>query len=113
MTELIDNNGDKLFTTIYPNKGKETIILLHGGPGVPSDLIFVAEALADKYQVITFHQRGTKKSPCKSKNYSVNAYVSDLESVSEHYGIENFIYLDILGVGFLHKFMLSNIRRNY
>ncbi len=90
MTELIDNNGDKLFTTIYPNSGKETVILLHGGPGFPSDLTFVAETLANKFQVITFHQRGTKKSHCKSKDYSMNAYVSDLEAVAKHYNIKNF-----------------------
>ena len=90
MTELIDNNGDKLFTTIYPNAEKETIILLHGGPGFPSDLNFVAETLVDKFQVITFHQRGTKQSPCKSKNYSMNAYVSDIEAIAKHYKIEKF-----------------------
>jgi hypothetical protein len=32
-TSIVDNNGDKLYTIIYPNPGKETIILLHGGPG--------------------------------------------------------------------------------
>ena len=36
MTNLIDNHGDKLFSTIYTNAKKETIILLHGGPGFPS-----------------------------------------------------------------------------
>jgi proline iminopeptidase len=90
MTELINNNGDKLFTTIYQNIGKETIILLHGGPGFPSDLTFIAETLAKKFQVITFHQRGTKQSPCKSKDYSMNAYVSDLEAVAKYYHIKNF-----------------------
>ena len=90
MTELIDNNGDKLFTSIYPNEGKETVILLHGGPGFPSDLTFVAETLSDKFQVITFHQRGTKESPCASNDYSMNAYIADLEAVAKHYNIEKF-----------------------
>lgn len=52
MTHLIDNNRDKLFTTIYPNPNKETIILLHGGPGFPSDLKEVVEILKDSFQVI-------------------------------------------------------------
>ena len=90
MTNLIDNNGDKLFSTIYSNPNKETIILLHGGPGFPSDLKEVVEVLKYNFQVITFHQRGTKKSPCPSKNYSMNAYLSDIDSVAKFYGITKF-----------------------
>jgi proline iminopeptidase len=90
MTNLIDNGGDKLFSTIYANPSKETIILLHGGPGFPSDLTEVAEILKDSFQIITFHQRGTKKSPCKSKDYSMNAYISDVEAVAKFYGIQKF-----------------------
>jgi pimeloyl-ACP methyl ester carboxylesterase len=90
MTEIIDNGDTKLFTTIYPNIGKETIILLHGGPGFPGDLTEVAETLADKYQVITFHQRGTKKSPSKSHNYSMESYISDIDRIAAHYKLEKF-----------------------
>ena len=90
MTNLIDNNGDKLFSTIYPNPNKETIIFLHGGPGFPSDLLEVVEILRDSFQIITFHQRGTKKSPCKSKDYSMDAYISDVNAVAEFYNIQKF-----------------------
>lgn len=34
VTSIIDNKGDKLFSTICPNPAKEPIILLHGGAGV-------------------------------------------------------------------------------
>lgn len=90
MTTLIDNRGDKLFSTIYPNPLKETIILLHGGPGFPNDLNEIIEILKDNFQVITFHQRGTKKSPCTSKNYSMNAYLSDIEAIRQFYNIDKF-----------------------
>lgn len=90
MTNLIDNNGDKLFTTCFPNENKETVILLHGGPGFPSDLIEVVEVLKGRYQVITFHQRGTKKSPCPSKDYSMKAYISDINSIAKFYNIHKF-----------------------
>jgi proline iminopeptidase len=90
MTNVIDNNGDQLFSTIYPNPNKETIILLHGGPGFPSDLTEVAEILKDNFQIITFHQRGTKKSPCKSKDYSINAYITDVDAVAKFYGTQKF-----------------------
>lgn len=87
---LIDNKGDHLFTTCYPSSGKETILLLHGGPGFPSDLQEVAESLSDDFQVITFHQRGTKKSPCKSKDYSLQAYIGDIECIRVFYGLQTF-----------------------
>jgi pimeloyl-ACP methyl ester carboxylesterase len=89
-TELIDNTDTKLFVTIYPNTGKETIILLHGGPGFPDDLKEVAETFASKYQAISFHQRGTKKSPCKSDDYSIERYISDIDCVAEYFQIEKF-----------------------
>lgn len=60
MTNLIDNQGDKLFSTIYPNLSKETIILLHGGPGFPSDLLEVVEIFKDSFQIITFSPERNK-----------------------------------------------------
>jgi proline iminopeptidase len=90
MTNLIDNKGDKLYSIIYPNPSKETIILLHGGPGFPSELTEVVEVLKDSFQIITFHQRGTKKSPCISTDYSINAYISDVECISKFYNITKF-----------------------
>lgn len=90
MTNLIDNKGDKLYSVIYPNPSKETIILLHGGPGFPSDLKEVVEILKDSFQIITFHQRGTKQSPCNSNDYSMNAYSSDIECISKFYNIPKF-----------------------
>ena len=90
MTILIDNRGDKLFTTFYSNPGKETLVLLHGGPGFPGDLTAVTEILRNDFQIITFHQRGTAKSPCPSKDYSMEAYLSDIECITGDFGIPKF-----------------------
>ncbi|MDR2145354.1 MAG: alpha/beta hydrolase [Tannerella sp.] len=90
MENLIDNKSDKLFSTIYPNPAGETVFLLHGGPGFPSGFSVVADNLRNNFQVILFHQRGTKKSPCKSKNYSMKAYLSDMEAVRKFYEIDKF-----------------------
>lgn len=87
---IIDNQGDRIFTEIYPNQGKETVILLHGGPGFPSDFTPVIELLKSDFQVITFHQRGTKKSPMKNNDFSMEAYISDIESIRKFYQIEKF-----------------------
>lgn len=89
-TFIIDNSGDRLFTTIYPNAGKPTIMLLHGGPGFPDDLVEVVAVLKDRFQVVTFHQRGTGASPCPSKDYSMDAYISDVEAIRKYFGIDRF-----------------------
>ena len=90
MTNIIDNKTDKIFSTIYPDPQKETIILLHGGPGFPDDLEEVAEFLKSSFQIITFHQRGTRKSPCLSGDYSMSAYISDIDIVAKFYGLSKF-----------------------
>lgn len=89
-TRVINNGPDRLFTTFYPNKGRQTVILLHGGPGFPDDLLQVVLLLKEAYQVITFHQRGTRRSPCTTKDYSMEAYLSDIEAVRKFYGIDRF-----------------------
>ncbi len=86
----VSNGDDKLYTTIYPNAGKETIVLLHGGPGFPSDLTEIADILKDSFQIISFHQRGTQQSPCKSGHYTMASYLSDIDSVVKYYEVEQF-----------------------
>jgi len=54
---LIESKNAKLFTTIYPKQNAETVILLHGGPGVPMDYFPIADQLSHKYQAIAFDQR--------------------------------------------------------
>lgn len=89
-THIINNNGDSLYSIIYPNPEKETVILLHGGPGVPSDFTDVVNSLKENYQVITFHQRGTKKSPIQSHDYSMEAYLTDINAIAQFYNISTF-----------------------
>jgi proline iminopeptidase len=86
----IKTNDAELFTTVYANGGKETVLLLHGGPGVPEDLDPVAAFLAREFQVVYFHQRGTLRSPCASGNYDIDSYVADIDQVAAHFGLERF-----------------------
>lgn len=89
-TLSIPGKGAQLFTTVYPKTGVETVILLHGGPGVPDDLTFVAQHLSQNFQVITFHQRGTAKSPVSKSDYSMESYIADIDSIAAHFGLERF-----------------------
>ncbi|TPE46278.1 alpha/beta fold hydrolase [Pontibacter mangrovi] len=90
MELLVANQSTRLYTVTYPNAGKETVILLHGGPGVPDGLEPVAELLHQNYQVITFHQRGTLSSPCYANKYTVERYLSDIDSIAERFKLEKF-----------------------
>lgn len=87
---LIYNDRDQLYTQFYPYEGKETVILLHGGPGFPTDLQNVIDFLWPNYQIISFHQRGTRQSPCPSRNYSMLAYLSDITRIADHYKLDKF-----------------------
>lgn len=90
MAILVENKDARLFTVVYPNSGKETVILLHGGPGAPDGLGPVAEFLSADFQVISFHQRGTLNSPCFSHNYAISRYISDIDRIASPFNLQQF-----------------------
>lgn len=89
-TLTIGNKDTQLFVTAYPHKGQETVLLLHGGPGVPDDLTKVAQSLAGHFQIIGFHQRGTGLSLCRNSDYSVEAYMSDIDCIAQYFQLRKF-----------------------
>lgn len=90
-TMLIESASAKLFTVVYPKQSAETVILLHGGPGVPMDFSPIAEQLSRKYQVIAFDQRGTRRSPTVTgETYSIDDYIKDIEAIAQHFGVNKF-----------------------
>jgi proline iminopeptidase len=72
----------------------DTILLLHGGPGVPDYLEDVSRMLASKCRVIRFDQRGTGQSVCHSGRYALDDYINDVEAVRRARGLER---LKLLG----------------
>jgi proline iminopeptidase len=87
---MIDSTKASLFTTAYPKDNAETVVLLHGGPGVPMDFSAIAEPLTSKYQVVAFDQRGTGRSPARGATYSIDEYLADIEAISGHYDLGRF-----------------------
>lgn len=79
----IKNGNFTLNVKLYSKVNSETIILLHGGPGVPDDMLEVVEQLKDKYQIITFEQRGVGSSECNGCGYKMEDYISDIDAISE------------------------------
>ncbi len=86
----VQNGEVTLHTTIYPKENAETVILLHGGPGVPDPMTEVALELNNKFQVINFEQRGTGQSLNPNSEYAIADYISDIDSIASHFNLESF-----------------------
>ncbi|HCL66015.1 MAG TPA: alpha/beta hydrolase [Rhizobium sp.] len=87
---LIESGSSKLFTVLYQKHEAETVILLHGGPGVPMDLAPISEQLVRGYQVIAFDQRGTGRSPAIGASYAIDEYIKDLDAITHHFDVNEF-----------------------
>lgn len=88
--EVIVNNKTLLNVTIYQRPNAESIILLHGGPGVPNEMKEVTNLLKQKYQVIYFEQRGTGNSKCINCSYKMENYISDIDTIANYFQLANF-----------------------
>lgn len=86
----IQNGNAQLSTILYPKPKAETVILLHGGPGVPDSIEQVASQLNAKYQVIYFEQRNTGNSKCTDCSYTMNDYISDIDSIAHYFHLDDF-----------------------
>lgn len=79
-----------LNTTVYSKPSAETVILLHGGPGVPDSMKAIVQHLNNKYQVVTFEQRGTGASICNNCRYTIPDYLADIDSIANFLQIDSF-----------------------
>lgn len=89
----LELNGARLFVDVAgPAGAADTIIALHGAPGLGSH----AEpkksfgGLADTYRVITYDARGSGVSEAKPP-YTHDQWVADLEALRVFFGLERFI----------------------
>lgn len=97
IVEIVESGKAELHTRVYPRQPADSVIILHGGPGVPMDFDFVVEQLSKHYQVIIFNQRGTGLSPTGGGGFSVDEYINDINAIAEHFGLNRF---HLLGHGF-------------
>ena len=86
----IPSGNALLAVKLYPRPASETILLLHGGPGVPDEMTEVREALTGQLQVITFDQRGTGTDKCPGCAFSVPEYIDDINNIANHFQLEKF-----------------------
>jgi len=89
-TFTIHSGSCSIEARLYPITGAETVILLHGGPGVPADMTEVREILNQKYQVITFDQRGTGTGDHRKCTYMIPDYLQDVNNLAGFFSLPAF-----------------------
>lgn len=88
MKGMIASRGSRLSFAGIGNAA-ETVILLHGGPGMPDYLEEdVARILVPGYRVIRYDQRGSGDSVCRNGRFGLEDHVTDLESILKACGCE-------------------------
>jgi len=89
-TFIIQSGNCSLEARFYSRKGAESVILLHGGPGVPDDFTEVRETLNEKLQVITFDQRGTGRGDKRKCTYTMTDYLQDINNLAVFFELKSF-----------------------
>ncbi len=82
-------DGERLFYRVAGG-GRDTVIAIHGGPGVDLESIYRDFLpLAERHTVIFFDQRGTGRSSLPADTTRLNAatQVSDLEAIRNHFRV--------------------------
>ncbi|MDX9696493.1 MAG: alpha/beta hydrolase [Bacteroidales bacterium] len=72
----------------------QTVIIIHGGPGNDYKYLLPLKALADKYFVVFYDQRGTGLSPrVDAEEQSLENSLSDLDNIINYYSPHQPVYL--------------------
>ncbi len=87
---VIQSGNCSIEAKLYSTAGAYTVILLHGGPGVPDEMTEVRETLNRKYQVITFEQRGTGKGDHRNCTYTIADYLQDISNLAGFFKLTAF-----------------------
>ena len=112
MENYIKSGNAKIWTEISGNQMDKYAILCSGGPGCCDYLLPVSQMIDDGYNVIRFEQRGCGHSD-KDGKYDLETTVSDIETISEFYGINSWIVGGLLGALISRSCMRWNTLSGY
>ncbi|WP_026851670.1 proline iminopeptidase-family hydrolase [Glaciibacter superstes] len=84
--------GRLWWKSIDPETDAVPLILLHGGPGSPSDYLESLDVLGDERRVVVYDQLGCGRSdtPDAESLWRVETFVDALESLASDSGLETF-----------------------
>ncbi|MEG1773002.1 MAG: alpha/beta hydrolase [Clostridia bacterium] len=87
-------DGTKLYIEYCFNGCKNTIIILHGGPGQGCwQFTYLAEMLSKKFNVISFDQRGVLRSDEITYPFHSEMLIDDIEDIRMYFHIDKLIVL--------------------
>lgn len=89
---FINVDGGKVWYKVTGDGQKIPIILLHGGPGIPSYYLKPMAALGKDRQVIFYDQLGCGRSDrlTDTSKMTVSHFVEELKQVIDHFGLKEF-----------------------
>lgn len=80
-------NGVRLHVLTFGAPSNPPVIVVHGGPGADSRHLLPLAALADRYYVVFYDQRGSGLSERVSdERLTLDAFYGDLDAVVDRYG---------------------------
>lgn len=88
----INVDGGKVWYRVTGTGDKTPILVLHGGPGIPSYYLKPLEALSKDRQVVFFDQLGCGKSDriTDTTLMTIGHYVDEVEQVTNHLGLKEY-----------------------
>ena len=108
---FINVKGGKVWYRIVGSGDKPPLLLLHGGPGVPSYYLNPLAPLGDERSVIFFDQLGCGRSDriTDTTLMTVSNYVEQVQSVAKELGLQDYYLLGqswgtMLGVDYYLKY---------
>ena len=80
--------GSEIHYQIYGESRPETLVLIHGLDSAGATFTPVIEALAQKYRVLVYDQRGHGQTPGRGLRYDSSLMAADLEALLNHLGLK-------------------------
>ena len=99
----VDVPGGRVWTEVHGGGDATPLLVLHGGPGMPSHYLTSLVALADERPVVLYDQLGCGRSerPVDPSLWTVERAVAELEAVREALGLARVHVLGHSWGGFL------------
>ncbi len=100
---MLDVPGGRVWCGTYGGGPAVPLVVLHGGPGMPSHYLETLTALADERPVILFDQLGCGRSdrPADPSLWTVERAVAEVEAVRRGLGVDRMHVLGHSWGGFL------------
>jgi proline iminopeptidase len=107
---FVDVSGGRIWYRVVGNGPGTPLLLLHGGPGVPSVYLKPLEALADERPVVFYDQLGSGQSdrPKDSSLWTIERFVNEVGQVRKALGLNQIhLYGHSWGSMLAASFMLT------